>query len=67
MKKHVTMAELQAAAALLTGVPADNLMEIHVVAGTVTAVERGKEDKHTVKRIPIFYDLPSKVDEDDGP
>ena len=72
MKNGVTIEELNAATVLLTGVPVNQLVEVHISGGTVSAVVTG-EDKLEVLRLQVLtgeepdeVSEPEEVDEDDG-
>lgn len=72
MKNGVTLEELNAAAVLLTGVTAPQLVEVHVSRGIVSAIVVDG-DKLGVIRLEVLpgeepdeVSEPVEVDEDDG-
>lgn len=72
MRNGVTLEELNAAAVLLTGLPATQLAEVHISGGIVTAIVVG-EERLDVLRYQVMVNEehndvsePEEVDEDDG-
>lgn len=75
MKNGVTVEELNAAAVLLTGVTASQLVEVHISGGIVSAVVAGEERLEVLRlqvlsgEEPVEVSEPEEVEEveeDDG-
>lgn len=67
MKKDVTLAELNAAVVLLTGIPAENIVELHVSLGVLTVITITEELGFVTHRVVIRGTAPVEgTDEGDG-